>query len=268
MVSYALLRDEVCSTVARQVTDRVLALNTRYAVLYINGEYWGIYALREAYSEKYAADHLGIAEEEVRISRAPVSQTLNPDLYARIADVRARGARAEERYAEIAAWLDLDSLADWMILESYFSNLDVAGNIRYVYSARDGRWRYALFDLDWGLPNASVSWDHVFDTKNQFGTVPINMVDNPIFRDQLLRRMAEVLSGPLTDETVCAVIDEYRALLTPEMAREAERWRSGRNWESDVATLRSYADADRGAQLIRTLAVRLGLSQDELSEYF
>lgn len=268
MVSYALLRDEICSTVAERVTDRVLALNTRYSILYINGEYWGIYALREAYSEKYAADHLGIGEDEVRISRAPVSRILNPDLYAHIMDVRTYGARTEERYREIAAWLDMDSLADWMILEGYFSNLDVAGNIRYVYSARDGRWRYALFDLDWGLPNAAVSWYNVFDEKNQFGTVPINMVNNPIFRDQLLRRMAELLSGPLTDETVTAVIEEYRAQLTPEIAREEARWRSGRNWENGVNELLSYANADRGAQLIGKLAERLDLTQDELDMYF
>ena len=268
MVADALVRDEICSTVAKRVSDNVLPLNTRYCVLYINGRYWGIYAIREAFSEKYAADHLGVDEEDIRISRAPTGYTRNYDLNAQIRDLSVRGARDEARYDEIASWLDMDSLADWMILEGYFSNNDVAGNIRYIYNARDGRWRFGFFDFDHGLQSMYVTWDYVFDTKNEFGGITRNMVQNPIFRDQLLRRLAELVTTTLTPETVDAVIREYYEQLTPEMAREVSRWHEGANWENDVAILYAYSNADRGEKTIRTLAAYLGLSQEELDAYF
>ena len=150
--SYALIRDAVCTDVAESLTDHVLYLKIRYCVLYVNGSYWGIYAIREAYSEKYCADHLGVREEDIRISRAPVAYTVNTDLAEKIFDLDHRGAREPERYDEIAEWLDMDSLADWMILQAYFTNTDVPGNVRYIYSAGDGKWRYALFDLDNAIP--------------------------------------------------------------------------------------------------------------------
>ena len=43
-----------------------------YAALYVNGAYWGVYCIREDYSERYVADHLGVPEEDIYISHAPV----------------------------------------------------------------------------------------------------------------------------------------------------------------------------------------------------
>ena len=270
MVSHALLRDEICSTAAIRTTDNVLALKTRYSVLYINGQYWGIYAIREAYSEKYVADHLGIREDEVRISRAPTSWTPNKDLRELISDVGYRGARTAERYEEISQWLDMDSLTDWMILEGYFSNTDVPGNIRYVHSARDGHWRYAFFDLDFGLERPAVTWSYVFETRPnfEFGKVPLNLGQNPIFRDKMLRRAAELLGGGRMDEVVLAIIDEYAAQLAPEIERENKRWHTtSLTLDAAVERLRSSAE-DRGRRSLLSLADYFQLTKAEIAEYF
>ncbi|MBR1660297.1 MAG: lamin tail domain-containing protein [Oscillospiraceae bacterium] len=266
--SYALIRDAICTETAFALDADVLALKLRYCVLYVNGRYWGIYAIREAYSEKYVADHLGIREEDVRISRAPVAYTVNQDLSDHIFELDSRGAREEERYDEVAQWLDLDSLVDWMIVQAYFTNTDVPGNVRYIYSAADGTWRYALFDLDNAMMSPDPSWDFVFDNANECGIIPRKMVQNPVFRDKLLTRMAEWLSGPLNEPYVRGVMDAFYEELEPEWPREAARWGGDAFFASSHRALTNYLSDGRGQRLIRNLARDLRLSQEEVSRYF
>ena len=266
--SYALIRDAVCTDVAEALSDNVLYLKIRYCTLYVNGAYWGIYAIREAYSEKYCADHLDVRDEDIRISRAPVAYTANTDLADKIFDLDHRGAREPERYDEVAEWLDMDSLADWMILQAYFTNTDVPGNVRYIYSAGDGKWRYALFDLDNSMMSSDPSWDFVFDYSNECGIIPRKMVQNPIFLDKLLTRMAEWLSGPLNEPYVRSVMDAYYDELAPEWDREAARWGGYAFFESSHRALTNYLADGRGEKLIRNLARDIRLSQEDIDRYF
>ena len=266
--SYSLTRDAIATNVALSLTDNVLTLKIRYCILYVNGNYWGIYAIREAYSEKYCADHLGVREEDIRISRAPVTYTMASDLRAGIDDLDRHGAREDNRYDEIAQWLDMDSLVDWMIIQAYFTNTDIPGNVRYIYSAADGKWRYALFDLDLGLLNNNPTWNYVFDKGNQCGIIPRNMVQNSIFRDKLLTRMAEWLSGPLNDAYVQSVMDDIYDQIEPEWSREAARWGGDSFFESSYRAMTRMISGGRSQKLIQSICQELNLSSEEITHYF
>lgn len=68
----SILRDAVAAQVAEDVSDNILALDVRYCVLYVNGEYFGLYTLREDYSRQYVASHTQSTPDSVHVAKAPV----------------------------------------------------------------------------------------------------------------------------------------------------------------------------------------------------
>ena len=73
----------------------------------------------------------------------------------------------------------------------------------------------------------------------------------------------------LSDGHVTEKIDEYRALLAPEMARERARW-SGTvgAWEESVDALRANIADGYAAHTVRNLCSILGVGEEERMEHF
>ena len=64
-------------------------------------------------------------------------------------------------------------------------------------------------------------------------------------------------------------IDEFRALLAPEIARERVRWGgSEEGWNKQVDALRANIADDYAAHTVRNLCDALGVGEEERMEYF
>lgn len=119
------MRDELFADLAAQATD-VPAQNYRYVVLYINGEYWGLYSIREHHTEDYFASHYGVDADTVdrqngTYRRAGAWSDLMA--YAEYNDLSQ-----PEAYAYMQSHLDIPEVIDWLILQCYSGNIDVYGN--------------------------------------------------------------------------------------------------------------------------------------------
>ena len=62
------VNDHICNQIASRLNVESLA--SRPVVLYLNGEYWGIYYIHERPDERYLEDHFGIDIEHVNIINA------------------------------------------------------------------------------------------------------------------------------------------------------------------------------------------------------
>ena len=61
---------------------------------------------------------------------------------------------SKENYRQICENVDIRSLCDWFLLESYCSNTDTEGNIRFLRTSQgDYLWDLAFYDLDWAFRN-------------------------------------------------------------------------------------------------------------------
>ncbi|MCR5664822.1 MAG: CotH kinase family protein [Oscillospiraceae bacterium] len=262
-----MLRDELGSLVANKVTEEPLALDSRYCALYINGSYFGAYALREAYSEKYVADHLGGTEDSVTILRAPIKtgEALNI-----INQLIYRDMSQPENYEWACSVLDMDSLCEWMALEAYFNNLDPSGNLRYVSSdATDGRWRIAFFDLDIAMTNDNAYWGDLFNREYQIGKVTSNLLNSPAFKETLLRSAARLYQNGLSSDLVLQTMDELLDELGDEAQRDLRRWReSADQYRLNLDRQRSRLGEQRTATWLLELQQWTGVSDATMREYF
>lgn len=257
------MRDDLMHRIAKQYSPTMLSQNSKYVVLYLNGQYWGIYAIREQYTPFFYASNMGFPEDTVTVRKKSVRAGIT--LYDALKYIKTNGVTTAEDYAYIAERLDMSSLIDWAIFEAYCGNTDIVGNIRYMYSTADGKWRIGLVDVDRGFFHMGM-FNNVYDAP-QFGMAFRTLLRNETFRGQFLNRMAELLKTGLSEQNVTEMIDRMAGEIRSEIPNEIERWGAPRNWEGMVEELRQYA-RDVKPTLINGIRRELGLTDEEISAYF
>lgn len=270
----AVMKNELGCALADEATDAVLVQRFRYCVLYINGEYAGIYALMEKTNEQMAADTLGVSRESVTVVEA--SAPRSSELYHEVFEpALSLDLSAEENYSRIAKKLDIDSLIDWTIIEGWCANKDLQyGNLRYARSTEnDGKWRLMLYDLDATFSGTEACFDILSSqslSERQIGQLLRALLQNKEFRDRFLRRAAELLNGPLSDAALLAEIDRLEAILAPEIPRNHTMLGlDPAHFGKNVERLRALCLASGWAQTcVDTLCARLHVTAEERAAYF
>lgn len=264
-----IFRDELFTSLCREASDSVLAQRDKHVILYINGEYWGIYTIKEAFGQTMYAENYGVTADSVTVQQAPVGT--DSELFALVTYCRRNDLSVQENYEYFASRMDIDSLIDWMIFEAYGSNTDIAQNLRYFKSTENGdKWQFALYDLDWawyfkdgffGLLSPERAAQHITLGRAAF--------QNPEFRQKFFTRLAELKNGVLSNEHVLNRIDHYVQLLSPEVAREKVRWGGNYTaWEKNLEKMRSYITGrDHWAHLEEQLRRFVGMTDEEYNTY-
>lgn len=233
--------DQSDSTVANQAWKPV--------IVYINGEYWGHYNLRERAGVDMVAQYEGWDNpdeidmlESNGLSSSQVIQGTNSDysdLYYRVKDGDLNSD--PDLLAEVEANFDIDNMFDYFIFESFFGNTDPA-NVRYYRNTKsgDGKWRYLLYDMDWGLFTSSytekgveyarggityyMNADGVGNDRIRVNTFLRKLVQVPEYREKFLARYAELFNTVLTTENMVSLFLEMTTQIKPEMQMHMERW--------------------------------------------
>lgn len=259
------MHDAMIGYIASQSSDVLLSQKYKYVALYLNGEYWGLYAIRERHSEEHYASYMNEPAEGVNIVRfASDEDNSLQDLY----DFCSYNSLvSDENYAYAKSILDVESFADWIIFEAYMANIDIYENIRYYQSPLDGRWRMGLADLDLGMMGNTAAFDELVGTFHH-GRFVKALMANEEFQDLLARRLAELLAGPLSDENVIALIEQMADTIRNEVQWEEKRWgTSVVNWENMVDYMIQFCDG-RAQEMIDSLCIQLGFSMQEREAYF
>ena len=261
-----ILKDELASLTAQAVAEEPLALDVRYCVLYINGEYYGIYALREAYSKQYAAQHTQGSPESCEIARNR-DEVVMKEL---VNFCKTHSLASAENYEELCSRLDVESFATWIALESYFDNVDPGGNIRYIRSdATGGKWRTAFFDLDLCLFNRTTWFEPFFQLEYEFSHISAGLIRNPDFRQVLLKCSADLFHNGLGCETTTQILWKIYEQLDAEMPRNCARWdQSYDMWQQACRILDSRLQDERTASWLQSLQNVTKASDEDMKQYF
>ena len=258
------LMQELCAELDTTVTQR-----SRYCVLYINGEYWGIYCLKDDITRQYYANLTGTAKEDVTMLSSPVPQSAA--VYTEALGLwKDTSLTREEAYERFCAAVDMDGFIDWVLLEGYCANVDIKSNLRYLRTG-DGPWQIVFYDLDWAFQTRSNCFFNLIGPEQTAQIAPtirwLFGIDG--FKERLLTRYADLTEMTLSDGHVTEMIDEYRALLAPEMARERARWSGTAGaWEESVDALRANIADGYAAASIQRLCELLGADETERQRYF
>lgn len=271
----AIIRTELMQELALQSSHSLVTQRSRYCILYVNGKYSGIFALKEKTNEQLYASLLGTDKKNVQMEEAhlPVTSDFYKDVWL---FCTGHDMSLAENYAHFCELVDVDSLIDWIIMEGYCCNDDLtSGNVRYVRSnVGDGKWRLVFYDLDSSLNNPEKNYYNLLSdlavSVQQISKLIRVLFNNAEFTDRFLTRAGELLNTTLTNENVAATIDALANQIEPEVERDYVRAdMTLRKWKNNIAYLHRFIeDNDWRQHNIDTLCKIFRLTEAQREQYF
>lgn len=246
----------------------------RPAIVFLNGEYWGIHNIRERYDENYFERKYGIAEEDLDFLESnQLVRNGSADHYSEmISFVEHNPLSEQDAFSHLASLMDIDNYIDFFIVNIFFNNIDWPGhNLKYWrYSGepynnpapgRDGRWRWAFNDFDFGFGNNEGLYPYNQNTLEHathpdgsswppnppWSTFLIrSLLENDGFRSDFINRFGDLLNSLFRPEYMAAALDEMKAALEPEILRHIKRWGHPagglEDWEGNISRMESFAE--------------------------
>ena len=275
---YTMIRDGMISSLIRnQVSNSVQAY--RPSVLYLNGEYWGIYNLREKLDAKYFSLHYNTAKADLDHleSNYRVIEGDSSDYLALLDLASSTDLSAPDIYSQIISQIDVQNLMDFVIVQAYLANSSWGHN-REIWRDRgnDSIWRWVLVDMDRGFNTSRINSDQIQDLYEDFELFKY-LSSNEQFKNEFLQRYSERLNTTFATNRVISTIDSLASGIEAEIPRHISKWgtfidslsitewgeSSGipsiESWNAEIQKFRIFAEK-RPASAIRNLSDLFSLS--------
>lgn len=204
-------------------------------LLFINGEFWGFYLLREKPEDYYIQSHYGIDETNVTVIK---NGSLESGTEEAFEDYRSfckwassADMNIEANYKRFCEQIDVKSFMDYIAIETYVNNTDWASgylNNWMVWRSEiidpdleraDKKWRYILYDLDissglYGNHDTSAAYDSLSNMEApwndcNFPAMLKNLCKNKDFSEAFYNNYLSVIDNCFAMEKVKALLNEY-----------------------------------------------------------
>lgn len=249
---YSMLRDAFMQSLVIKRMD-IDALAYEPAICFINGTYFGIQNLRERSNEDFLFSNYGLREDEVIILDHLEMQT-NPEYQQMINFITNNDITNATVYNQLTEMMDVSSYINYMITQIFVGNYDWPhNNVKVWRKINGGKWRWILFDLDFGF-NLYDTNLHNFNSLTYALGEPSSrstqdwataffrrLVLNSTFREQLINRFVIHLSSTFETNRVNHVLDSLAARISHEIGHHKNRWGSSRAFNADITNMKTFS---------------------------
>jgi hypothetical protein len=208
---------------------------------YLNGEYWGMYNLREKINEHMLASKHNIDADDITLlsDNAEEIQGTNQEYLQLIDYINTTDLTIDSNFEYVSERIDLTEYALYQASNIFFNNTDWPGNNIKFWTHPEGKWRWIMFDTDFGF---GPFWDinNYYQNTLSFALDPNGpgwpnpswstllfrrLTTNIGFRNKFINRYADELNTRFLSNKVKAHIDQIYASIEPEVNAHYERWK-------------------------------------------
>lgn len=262
--------------------------NYQPVISFINGEYYGIYNLRERYDEKYFEEVYGIKEKKldyIELANNYLVSVGDIDFFNETIDFfKDNDLSDENNYDKAITYVDEINFSDYHIAEIFAANYDWPYNNNEFFRKRveynpkasygqDGRFRWLMKDLDIGF-NGDENWvynsfnhntlSQAISSINYEGAayknyILIGLLQNKNFKNYFINRFADLMNSIYKPEYAINLINLMQNNIRQEMPKNISRWNlitSMDEWERNVELMRQFA------------RLRPDIQKSQLNDYF
>lgn len=209
----------------------------RFAITFINGEYWGIQCIRERLDKYYLKDKYNINEENLDIISgnmlAEEGDTIAyKEMFRFIED---HDLSQDLNYDYVENLIDIDGFIDYNICKQYIGSTDWPGNNVECWRERKAgaKWRWFFFDnngalihsdsqiLEKSMEAGGTSWPNP-----DWSTVILRkLMENETFKDKYFKRFNELYFTCFRPAYMTNIIDSISNLVEDAMPDHIARWK-------------------------------------------
>jgi len=230
------MRDMLMQKVA--INTHMDIQNGRHCLMFLNGQYFGVFDVRERIDVDFIVENHPQLDREkidiVKMNGIPMVGTAN-DFNAMVSFITSNDMSIPSNYEIASNWLDIENFCDYMMAEIYYINGDWLGggvnNIKYWRTNEPaGKWRYILWDTDFGLGFANyANYDFLSVILNPWGYNPHSdmlnsLVANTQFKNYFVNRYADLINTIFDAEHFMQLANDLRDTIYTEMPRHFDKW--------------------------------------------
>ncbi len=264
-----MFRDGLVQTLLWDKIDMDL-LGFQPTTMYLNGEFWGIYNIREIFNDEHFDNVYGVDKDDLDLLKnpgMPWEQTKKgSDVeYKELFDFADNNDLSiPANYDVVADQFDINQLTNYWAYSIYIAKFDWPANNIILWKERKAgeKWRYGALDHDGSTDNGFA-----FETTPDFNTLEQVMVDNSTawpnhsnstlflrkllenesFRNEFVQRSCSFMELIYSEERTASITDSLQALIEPHIPDQEIRWGeelsiggNEQNWRGWVANMKDF----------------------------
>ncbi len=270
------IRDSYIQTLSQLAKLDLDERSSTNVIVYVNGEYWGVYDLRERvddnnYTDEYFNQNYTYRESDIYLQFLKTwggteahfgNQPAIDDWQNLVNFVMNNDMGNEANYQQVEEELNMQSFIDHFVLNSYIVSRDWlnynTGWWRGLNPAGEAqKWRYIVWDMEaalghftnyTGIPDDSATAPPCQVENINVGNGHAQMLnklinENEEAEERYINRYIDLINTHFKYENAVAVLDSMVTNIEPEMPRQIERWGGNINtWEDNVQNVRDFLD--------------------------
>ena len=236
----------------RLIHDRKLQSTTEMqnSVLFLNGEFWGMYVITEKYSNEFFSSHYGLLKENILYIKEDDIKEGDPEEYTNLINFMDLYSKKDlsdsNNYEDVCNLIDINSLIEHYATNLYLATYDWPnhnfGMWKYngdkikdnLYS--EGKWRFMTYDLDYTVGNNYAdfggvegyqydTFKHIDKAKNEAPTnLFVSLLKNEKFKSQFKTIYKEYASNVMSLDRVSPIIQEFYGEVATLISYSQARW--------------------------------------------
>ena len=221
------------------------------AVCFMNGDYFGIQNLREVSVADFLYSNYGFDEEDFYLlSTGEI--TRHPEFVYLSNYVLQNDISDPVIYEQVKNMMDIDSYAEYILAQMYWVNTDWPHtNFRVWKVKQNGKWRWILYDTDFGFEGWSSSrrelnyfnrFDDILSSTRRWSVILYyRLMENDAFRNKFLHKFCIHLSSTFATHRVDSIMDKLASRISTEIVYHKQRWGHAQNFNSEIARMKEFS---------------------------
>ncbi|MGJ8695135.1 MAG: lamin tail domain-containing protein [Verrucomicrobiaceae bacterium] len=229
----AMLRDPMWNTIAEGYINAETNASTP-CVVFLNGEYWGVYNIRSRWDEQWLFEHHGVDNGEYSHLGYGHFTSSSTTLGAHNGDtaewldllqfIDANDINDPANWAFVESRVDIDSFIDFIVSESFANNSSWSHNREFWKADKPGsKWRWFLPDMDRTFKLSEINSNRFGDILNDDALLD-RIKNQPTFKARLAQRYSAHIESTFDATRIANIVDTLGAVITPELARHKAKW--------------------------------------------
>jgi hypothetical protein len=250
------MQDALISRIASETNVNYMAYEP--CIAYLNGEYWGVYGIREKIDEHYIEDNYGFNSDSIDLMNAwNVLAGSDENALDSYQSIMSEDANSNGFYELFSSIWNVDNYIDYFVIQTFIQNMDWMGiawganNIKmWRPQTDDGKWNYVLYDTDGALGYFGQSYyDNYLAYAmnpayiNQHSQIFNKILQNDEFKCQFTNRYADLINTSLSFESAQEKTDVIKNDMQDAMPRHIERWQNSGNLNGTISSMPAWENS-------------------------